>query len=372
MAALRDPNKLAISPPPSLIEVDQVCQTPTATSHNANCLQKASPSDDLSNYDTTSITASIVDYEYENGRRYHSYRAGSYPLPNDEQELDRIDLKHHIMRLLCSGHLYIAPLDSPKRILDLGTGTGIWPIEMGEQHPGSEVHGVDLSPVQPNWVPDNVHLAIDDIEDQNWCWPDNHFDYVHSRFMLCSISNWKRYIRKAFQHTKPGGYFELQELDCRFSSDDGSLREDSAISYWSDAITEASANYNRPIPRYGEYYDWFVQAGFVDIKQVILKSPTNPWPKDPKLKEIGRYQLLAHVEGIEGVSMGLLTRGSQWKAEEVSVLVAKMKPELKDRAVHSYQTNVVLVGRKPEFPRTPDSMKDGLSYGWKKGAPGAP
>lgn len=173
--------------------------------------------------------------------------------------------------------------------------------------------------------------------------------------MLASISSWKRYIRKIFQwvlppsfyvgaveltksrHTKPGGYFELQELDCRFLSDDGSLEEDSQLSYWSDAIVEAAAKYNRPIPRYDEYYDWFVKAGFVDVQQVVLKCPTNPWPKDKRLKEVGKYQCLAHIEGLEGVSLGLLTRGSKWKADEVSVLMARVRPELKDRSIHSYQ-----------------------------------
>lgn len=34
--------------------------------------------------DSASISDSILDYEFENGRRYHAYKAGSYPLPNDE------------------------------------------------------------------------------------------------------------------------------------------------------------------------------------------------------------------------------------------------------------------------------------------------
>ena len=49
-------------------------------------------------------------------------------------------------------------------------------------------------------VPDNVSFEIDDVEAKDWSWPDNHFDYIHSRFMICSISSWKRYIRKAFQY----------------------------------------------------------------------------------------------------------------------------------------------------------------------------
>lgn len=55
----------------------------------------------------------------------------AYPYPNDEQELDRLDMQHHMFKLVMGGKLYNVPLDNPKQILDIGTGSGIWPIEMG-------------------------------------------------------------------------------------------------------------------------------------------------------------------------------------------------------------------------------------------------
>lgn len=84
----------------------------------------------------------------ENGRRYHKYHEGgmltlicfllerhltplAYPYPNDEQELDRLDLQHHMSKLIMGGKLYHVPLEDPEQILDIGTGSGIWPIEMG-------------------------------------------------------------------------------------------------------------------------------------------------------------------------------------------------------------------------------------------------
>ncbi|KAL9585700.1 MAG: hypothetical protein Q9212_001357 [Teloschistes hypoglaucus] len=173
------------------------------------------------------------------------------------------------------------------------------------------------------------------------------------------------------RHTKPGGYFELQELDCRFTSDDGTLLPTSNLAYWSDLIVEAAAKYNRPIPRYTEYTAWFEKAGFTDIQQVVFKSPANTWPKDEILKEAGKYQLVAHLEGLEGISLGLFTRGLKWKAEEVKVLMAKIRPEIKNKAIHSYQTKygffiplvqgsspsvltdpfrVFVTGRKPKHP----------------------
>lgn len=35
---------------------------------------------------TQSLTSSVLNYEYENGRRYHAFRAGQYFMPNDDQE----------------------------------------------------------------------------------------------------------------------------------------------------------------------------------------------------------------------------------------------------------------------------------------------
>lgn len=35
------------------------------------------------------------------------------------------------------------------RVLDLGTGSGAWAIDMAIKYPGSEVLGLDLVPVNP-------------------------------------------------------------------------------------------------------------------------------------------------------------------------------------------------------------------------------
>lgn len=44
-----------------------------------------------------------------------------------------MDLVHHIYRLVLGGKLYLAPIgENPSRILDLGTGTGIWAMDFAE------------------------------------------------------------------------------------------------------------------------------------------------------------------------------------------------------------------------------------------------
>lgn len=79
---------------------------------------------------STSISSSILQHSYENGRRYHRYRHGRYPLPNDEAEQNREDMLHAMMLEATDGRYFYAPLgDNPQKIADLGTGTGIWAIE---------------------------------------------------------------------------------------------------------------------------------------------------------------------------------------------------------------------------------------------------
>ena len=62
-----------------------------------------------------------------------------------------ISPSHHVYSLALDGELHLAPIESPKRILDLGTGTGLWVMEMAEKFPKATVTGNDLSPIQPTW-----------------------------------------------------------------------------------------------------------------------------------------------------------------------------------------------------------------------------
>lgn len=51
------------------------------------------------------------------------------------------------MLLISNGDLYKAPIKNAQRVLDLGTGTGIWATDYAVSHPEAEVIGVDLRSV---------------------------------------------------------------------------------------------------------------------------------------------------------------------------------------------------------------------------------
>lgn len=46
-----------------------------------------------------------------------------------------MDLQYEILKVLFKGRNFFAPLKEPLKILDIGTGTGKWAIEMGRFAP---------------------------------------------------------------------------------------------------------------------------------------------------------------------------------------------------------------------------------------------
>ena len=90
----------------------------------------------------------------------------------------------------------------------MGTGTGIWATcvitiasvvhtmyriltfgssGMADEYPSAKVTGVDLSPIQPPFVPPNCVFEIDDVT-LPWTYAENQFDFIHVRELFGTSS----------------------------------------------------------------------------------------------------------------------------------------------------------------------------------------
>lgn len=206
-------------------------------------------------------------------------------------------------------------------ILDIGTGTGQWAIEMGDEFPDAEVQGTDLSPIQPSSVPENVHFFIDDASDDDWVLPPNHFDYIHTRMLLGSFTDFRDIIRKSFYHLKPGGWMESQEVMPKPYSDDNSIPKDWPFMEWFEYGDKAAMEIGRPVRIANRLKKWYEEAGFLDVREEVFKLPMNPWPEDEPFKTLGRMSEENWLEGLSAMSMAPFSRSLEWSKQEIEVLL---------------------------------------------------
>ncbi|KAH6887637.1 S-adenosyl-L-methionine-dependent methyltransferase [Thelonectria olida] len=298
---------------------------------------------------TASVSSSILEYRQIQGRTYHSDKfVADYAFPNDEQQLESVDITHHYLTLLLDDRLFLAPIDNNvQRVLDVGTGSGIWAMDFADQYQSAEVIGTDLSPCQPKWVPPNVRFEIDDAT-ENWTWKDDHFDFIHIRYLFGAVQDWTALFKNAYRCCVPGGWVESVEADIEFRSDDGTTEQAPVLDLCTKLYDEGGKAIGRPFFMHHLQDKGFEDAGFVDIHTVDYKIPVGDWAKDPKLAEVGKFVKLTLENDIEGYTLALWTHVLGWPQDEYQVFLMDLRKAIRNRKIHSYFKVRFVYGRKPE------------------------
>ncbi|KAK8094898.1 hypothetical protein PG997_001583 [Apiospora hydei] len=295
---------------------------------------------------------SIVEPESvqgENGRLYNGYREGKYFLPNDPAEQDRLDLQHMGLKTLLGGRLFQAPIKNPKHVLDLATGTGIWPIEFAELFPDAQIIGTDLSQIQPDAKSPNVTFVREDSEEA-WCY-STKFDYIHARAVFTCFDDPKGVMERAFENLQPGGYLEY--LDCYGTSGsfDGSLRG-TALERLGILCQQGASTNGRDLLVAMRYKEMLEEVGFVDVVERKLAWPYGGWARDPRIKLAGHFCQRDIYDGVSGIAHVMLQKAG-FPIPVIEEYIAEVRSNLVNPAIHAYLPVISVYGRKPEAHERP-------------------
>lgn len=155
-----------------------------------------------------------------------------------------------------------------------------------------------------------------------------------SRLLIGSIPNWEQLYGKAYKHLQPGGWLQDCEMDVKVESDHVDFPDDHIFNEWGRLYYEAGERSGRTfaISCGHTMRDTMEKVGFVDVQEVKLKVPCHAWPRDRKLRQAGLLLFAMLDHSLEGFGMYLFTQVLGWSPEEVLVLTAKMRAEVKKKS----------------------------------------
>ncbi|KPI35027.1 uncharacterized protein AB675_11958 [Cyphellophora attinorum] len=304
---------------------------------------------------SASLAATVLNYKYEDGGRYQSYNDGNLLLldPNATSSEtattpERLDILHHIFKVLTGGDLWRAPISGPnarlpKRVLDLSpSSSGIWAMEAADALPGATViaQSSDSTAASPKFKPSNCTFRTgNDLGTEK-------FDFIHAR-ALSSTTNmsFPTLLRHIYDNLNPGGWVELQDYAPNtFLSDDDTLRLVPALVAWQRELAEAGT------PMRGiadEYKRLLSEVGFVDVQEDRYKAPIGTWARGKTNKELGLSLLAHNLDAVEPLTTQVYTRHLGYSLQQTQRIVDGLKRDLVNSDAHIYVPFVFVYGRKP-------------------------
>ncbi|KAG7406125.1 S-adenosyl-L-methionine-dependent methyltransferase [Fusarium sp. MPI-SDFR-AT-0072] len=303
---------------------------------------------------TASITSSIFENKYFQGRTYANPKYGKHWAPNDETQLEALDLIHHWLTLMLDDKLFLPPIgDNPQKILDIGTGTGIWAINVADEYPSANVIATDITPTQPSFVPPNVEFQIDDAQ-LEWTFEPESFDFIHIRYLQGSIGDWDRLYSQMYKALKPGGWFQHIEPDLQMLSQNPEIKVDDEhiFTRWAKIFTQVGETIGCTFDfSNGKLSTLAKDAGFVSVTPQTHKIPIGRWPKDKTKKELGTFVGLSFSQALDGFVKLPLCEILKWSPEEMQLFAAEMRKDLMNPKTQAFGHVFSVYGQKPEKPK---------------------
>ena len=234
----------------------------------------------------------VQDMSVLKGKSVNNY---PLPAPTIDTESARLVNQHQLWLKTFNGRLHTCPTsDKVKKVLDVGTGNGVWAIDYAMAHPEVKVYGFDISAPQTSNAPLNCKFFERDAE-HDWeefisgCGP---FDIIHCRHLGTAIRKWPRLFAHAWNDMASEGWIEISDFTFEIHSANDHSEKDSALIKGYEYMPEICMNFGVDVMAYKNFKELLVNQGFVNVTEDSVLWAIGGWPKGEAEKGLGEQQVL--------------------------------------------------------------------------------
>ncbi|KAG8695103.1 hypothetical protein FRC08_008036 [Ceratobasidium sp. 394] len=270
-------------------------------------------------------------FRIEHGRAFSAYEGIPMVFPADNDEIRRLRIQHHAIKLVAGETLDDIILDQllfhldgrRKRVLDVRTQTGIWAEETAMRFPQVDVTSVDVVPTISHFPRTNLHYEVYDVH-EGIMEPDETFDVVHARHSIGMVKDWRSLLKDMHRVLRPGGLLVLGEMYPQLTlpgervpalegpaSRSARLFEDvRTIMSKRGVLVDGIHDINAWLSPDNEPWGLQPTFGFRNIVHKVWELPINGlWHPDPMMQEVGLLMAMNLCQFVESTRPAFLSSG---------------------------------------------------------------
>ena len=99
----------------------------------------------------------------------------------------------------------------------------------------------------------------------------------------------------------------------------------------------ASSKYGASLTDPMKWKGWFQERGYQNVTQKVFKLPFNPWPKDPRMKILGAWEMENLLSGLQAMVTRMFQKCLGLSDAECEVFLAYIIKEVKNPQMHGYR-----------------------------------
>ncbi|KAJ7876180.1 S-adenosyl-L-methionine-dependent methyltransferase [Mycena olivaceomarginata] len=127
-------------------------------------------------------------------------------------ETVRLDAQSNGMDKLLGDGLCPEDIGQPRKILEIGAGSGAWAIHAAKLYPEADVLAIDMNPLPARPLPPNLSYQQVNILEP-FPFPAGTFDIVHIRLVLVHLPDAFSVLSRIIDLVAPGGWLLADDLD---------------------------------------------------------------------------------------------------------------------------------------------------------------